>query len=238
MNRFDEKGVRMRLQSINIGTKQTLQIGHTSFETGIIKTPVTGPVNITLERVGNDVIHNRKAHGGPDQAAYVYGGTDYAWWAKRLGHALPPGILGENLTITDLESGPIRIGDRLVIGTVVLEVTAPRIPCFKLAKRMGEATFVKQFRAARRPGMYCRVIAPGSVCAGDPVTLEPCSDETVTIQEMFDAFFTSPPVEAIMERILAAPIAMVFRDIFAAQLREGAVIQNLNKRIDDLAATV
>jgi MOSC domain-containing protein YiiM len=228
----------MRLQSINTGTKQVLEFGNTSVETGIIKTPVTGPVNITVERVGSDVIHNRKVHGGPDQVAYVYGGADYAWWAKRLGRELPPGLFGENLTITDLESGPLRVGDRLVIGTVVLEVTAPRIPCFKLAKRMGDPTFVKQFRAARRPGIYCRVIEPGSVCAGNPVTLEPFPDETVTIQEMFDAFFTSPPVEAVIERILAAPIAMVFRGIFEAQLREGSVIQNMNKRIDDLAATV
>jgi MOSC domain-containing protein YiiM len=228
----------MRLQSINIGTKHTLEIGNTSVETGIIKTPVAGPVPITLERVGDDVIHNRKVHGGPDQVAYVYGGADYAWWAKRLGRALPPGILGENLTITDLESGPVRIGDRLVIGTVVLEVTAPRIPCFKLAKRMGDATFVKQFRAARRPGLYCRVIAPGSVCAGDPVTLEPFPEATVTIQEMFDAFFTAPPVEVVIERILAAPIAIVFREIFEAHLRDASVLQALNKRIDDLAASV
>lgn len=228
----------MRLQSINIGTKHTLEIGNTSVETGIIKIPVTGPVHITSECVGSDVIHNRKVHGGPDQVAYVYGGTDYAWWSKLSGRELPPGILGENLTITDLESGPIRIGDRLVIGTVVLEVTAPRIPCFKLAKRMSDPTFVKRFRAARRPGMYCRVIAPGWVCAGDPVTLEPYSGATVTIQEMFDAFFTFPLGEAVIERILAAPIAIVFREIFEAQLRNESVIQDMNKRIDALAATI
>jgi len=228
----------MRLQSINIGTKQTLEIGNTSFETGIIKTPVTGSVNITFEGVGNDVIHNRKHHGGPDQTAYVYGGADYAWWSKILGHELPPGIFGENLTITDLESGPIQIGDRLLMGTVVLEVTAPRIPCFKLAKRMGDPTFVKRFRAARRPGMYCRVVEPGAVCAGDPVTLEPFPGETVTIQDMFDAFFTSPPVEAVIERILVAPIAIVFRELFENRLRDDSEIPAINKRVDDLAATI
>ncbi len=69
----------MQLQSINIGVKRTLQIGSKPVATGLIKTPVTGPVNTTRDRVGNDVIHNLEAHGGPDQAVYVYGGADYAW---------------------------------------------------------------------------------------------------------------------------------------------------------------
>ena len=85
----------MRLQSINIGTKHTLEIGNTSVETGIIKTPVAGPAPITLERVGDDVIHNRKVHGGPDQVAYVYGGADYAWWAKDSGVRCPPASLAK-----------------------------------------------------------------------------------------------------------------------------------------------
>ncbi len=227
----------MYLQSVNIGTKKTLTIGKTLVETGIVKTPVTVPVNITFDRVGNDYFHEPNIHGGPDQVVYVYGGIDYAWWSKKLGRELPPGIFGENMTITDLESGSFNIGDRLLIGSVVIEVTSPRIPCFKLAKRMEDPTFVKQFRKALRPGLYCRVIEPGLVCAGDTVTREPFKGPTVTIQDMFDAFFTSPPIAADIERILAAPIAGFARDAFETKLRDDSVIQDLNKRIDDIAAT-
>ena len=75
----------MRLQSINIGAKHILNIGDEAIETGIVKTPVTGPVNISVECVGDDAIINRKVHGGVDQAVYIYGGADYEWWSNQLG---------------------------------------------------------------------------------------------------------------------------------------------------------
>jgi MOSC domain-containing protein YiiM len=215
-----------------------LEIGSETIETGIIKTPATGPINISFECVGDDAILNRKVHGGADQAVYVYGGVDYEWWSNRLGRELPPGIFGENLTITDLESSAIKIGDLLEIGSVMLEVTAPRIPCIKLANQIGDPTFPKRFREARRPGLYCRVITPGSVCAGDPVQLQPCPDDHVTIEAMIDAFVITPPAKALVERILAAPIAILFRGLFEAQLQDESFIQNMNQRIDDRAAAV
>lgn len=228
----------MYIESINIGTKQTFQIGKHSYETGFVKEPVTGPVNITLERVGNDYIHETKIHGTPDQAVYIYGGIDYAWWAQKLERELPPGIFGENMTIADLESGPFYIGDRLLMGNVILEVTSPRVPCFKLAKRMKDPTFVKQFRKAQRPGLYCRVIQPGLVSAGDSVTIEPFNGTTITIQKMFDIFFTSPPIKEEIETILKAPIAGFARDAFETKLRDDSIIQDQNKKLDDIAELV
>ena len=82
-----------------------------------------------------------------------------------------PGTFGENLTIAGVETAQALIGDRLAIGDVLLEVTSPRIPCVTLAARMGDPGFVKRFRAAERPGFYCRVLQEGFVRAGDAVTL-------------------------------------------------------------------
>lgn len=228
----------MHLQSINIGTKQTFELGNKSVETGIYKTPATGPVEVTVEGLQGDVIHSKQVHGGPDQALYVYGRADYAWWANSLGRELAPGTFGENLTVTDLESAPFRIGDRLHIGAVVLEVTSPRFPCPKLAKRMEDRTFVKRFRHARRPGFYCRVIQPGTICAGEPVTLEPGPDKHVTIEETFEALYSSPPDEAMIARILAAPVAINFRHAFGTKLRDDAVIQAKHQSIEERAATI
>ena len=142
----------MHILSINIGSARTIGNANVSGQTGIYKLPVAGPVQVTADGLADDAIVDTRNHGGPDQAVYVYGGADYAWWAAELGRELAPGTFGENLTISDLESAPLAIGDRLHIGGVILEVTAPRIPCWKLAQRMGDPGFVKRFRAAERPG--------------------------------------------------------------------------------------
>ena len=146
-------------------------------------------MQVTADGLADDTIVDTRNHGGPDQAVYIYGGTDYAWWSVELGRELAPGMFGENLTISDLESAPLAIGDRLHSGGVILEVTAPRIPCWKLAQRMGDPGFVKRFRAAERPGAYCRVVRVGSIRAGEPVTLVPYAGERVTVAEIFRDYY-------------------------------------------------
>ncbi|MBK9055361.1 MAG: MOSC domain-containing protein [Chloroflexi bacterium] len=134
--------------------------------------------------------------------------TDYAWWALELGYQLAPGTFGENLTVADLETSGICIGDRLHVGSVILEVTSPRVPCVTLAARMGDAAFVKRFRQAERPGLYCRVIQEGYVQPGDEVTLETYAGLTLTAIELFRDFYQPTLSEATLRRYLAAPIAI------------------------------
>lgn len=228
----------MYLQSINIGTKQTFQIGDKLVETGIFKNPVTGPVVITTEGAAGDVIHAKRVHGGPEQALYIYGALDYAWWANQLGHPLDPGTFGENLTISELESASFRLGDRLVIGEVVLEVSGPRLPCPNLAKRMEDRTFVKQFRQARRPGFYCRVLQTGVICAGEQVTLEPGPQQHVTIAETFDAFMTLPPNRELIQRVLASPVSGNYRNAIESRLGDDTIVPAKQRSIDERAAMI
>jgi len=197
----------MQLISINIGRTQAIHGAKASGITGIYKLPVD-TAQITAEGLHDDAICDRANHGGVDQAVYVYGTPDYAWWSAELGRALAPGTFGENLTITDLESAQLHIGDRLRIGDVVLEVTAPRIPCVTLARRMGDPAFVKRFRYAERPGLYCRVIQAGVVQVGQSVVLAPYTGATITAIEMFQAFYTGHLDAATLRRHLAAPIAI------------------------------
>jgi len=198
----------MKLISINIGKRATLEHPNKTESTGIFKHPVTGPVRIGSLGLEGDFIASKKHHGGPDQAVYIYSTGDYEWWSHELGRELGPGIFGENLTISELESAHFSIGDRLTVGEVTLEVTAPRIPCNTFAIRMGDAQFVKRFCAAERPGLYCRVIRTGSVRAGDPVTIEAHSGETVTILEIFRDFYEKKANEAELRRFLRAPVAI------------------------------
>jgi MOSC domain-containing protein YiiM len=198
----------MHLLSVNQGQEQPLPNAKASGKTGIFKQPVSGPVQITLNGLTGDVICDVEHHGGADQALYIYGTPDYDWWSQTLGRELTPGTFGENLTITELESAQLNIGDRLHIGSVIVEVTSPRIPCVTLATRMGDPAFVKRFRAAERPGLYCRVLQPGWVQAGEPVSVERYLGETVSALESFRDYYAKELSEAQLRRHLAAPIAI------------------------------
>ncbi len=171
----------------------------------------------------SDVVQNKKHHGGPDQAVYVYGAADYAWWSEQLQTDLEPGMFGENLTISDLESASFNIGDRLRIGTVLLEVSASRIPCSTLAARMGDAGFVKKFKQARRPGLYCRVLEEGEVQVGDTVTLEPSEAEYLSVIDTFDWFYEPNPSLEMIQKVLAAPVAIRARKMYEDLLEKAQV---------------
>ena len=208
----------MQLISINIGQKRAIENARKSGFTGIYKLPVITPVQVTENGLAEDVICDTKNHGGPDQAVYIYSQTDYQWWSKELGQQLSPGTFGENLTISELESASCSVGDRLHVGEVILEVTAPRIPCSKLAARMGDPGFVKRYRAAERPGLYCRVIRAGWVKISDEASLERYPLETVTILEMFRDYYEPNRSEANLRRYLSTPLAIRARQDKEEQL--------------------
>jgi MOSC domain-containing protein YiiM len=210
----------MRLAHVNIGEARPLQ-AKPIWNSGIFKEPVAAPVAIGALGLAGDAICDVESHGGPDQAVYVYGVPDYEWWSRELGIALAPGTFGENLTITDLESAQLAIGDRLHIGDeVVLEITAPRIPCVTLAVRMNDPKFVVRFRQAQRPGVYCRVITSGTVEAGESVRLEAYRGERLLAVEVFNDFFENRTDAATLRRHLAAPIAIRDRQHKEHLLRE------------------
>jgi MOSC domain-containing protein YiiM len=198
----------MNVISVNIGRAQRIETAKSIGQTGIYKQPVAAPIRITALGLEGDAVCDVKHHGGVDQAVYVYGEPDYGWWSNELGRELHPGTFGENVTISGLESAALSIGDRLHTGEVILEVTAPRIPCATLAARMGDPQFVKRFRHAERPGLYCRVIREGHIQAGEPVWLELYAGETITVLEMFRDFYDRDWDEARLRRHLAAPIAI------------------------------
>ena len=198
----------MKLISVNVGKEQSIQGAYKSGRTGIFKQPVTGPVQIGKLGIPSDAVVDKKNHGGPDQAIYVYCEPDYAWWAKELGTEMRPGTFGENLTLSDLISADISIGDTLYVGEAILQVTAPRIPCKTLRARMGGQDFIRRFREAGRPGFYCRVLQEGAVEAGQSVRLERYAGPTVNNLEMFRDFYVRDSTEAEIQRYLDAPIAI------------------------------
>lgn len=210
----------MQLISINLGEERTLQRKDHVEQTGIFKFPKNEPVRITELGLEGDVIIDKDSHGGTDQAVYIYGMADYAWWTDEIGKELAPGTFGENLNIVELESAQFDIGDYLHIGEVILQVTAPRIPCGTFAARMEDPQWVKKFRHAERPGLYCRVLKEGIVKTGDPVTVEKYTGETISVLQVYRDYYEKDKSEATLHRHLNAPIAIRLRESLKKELEK------------------
>jgi len=208
----------MRLESINVGRVEKISHGKKSMNTGICKSPVEGPVRLMRDGVPGDAIFDTDHHGGADQAVYAYSADDYDWWAETTNRDYYPGLFGENLTIRDMPSD-MHIGDRLLIGEVVLEATCARIPCGTFAARMQDTEFGMTFRMAEKPGVYFRVLNEGEVCVGDAVTLVESADSAVTVLDLFRFYYALKHDPDVLRSYLEAPVAERFRSKIEGKLR-------------------
>ena len=194
----------MKLAAICLGRPEILQ--GKSYKTGINKMPVKGSTLVDRAGLVGDSVCNRKHHGGPDQAILLEGELTMAWWSRRLGRELRPGTFGENLRIDALDGRDVCIGDRFVFAEVVLQATAPRIPCATFAARMGEHDFARRYLAAGRLGIYCRVLREGVLEPGEAVRFEPYEGDRVPVADLLlgAGERLNPPDRF---RLLALPIA-------------------------------
>jgi MOSC domain-containing protein YiiM len=160
----------VRIASVNVGVPAPLRRGAREVRSGIVKAPVEGRVHVGRVNIDGDGQADLRVHGGPDKAVYGYPAEHYAAWAEELGRDdLVTGIFGENLTTEGLAEDDVLIGDRFRIGTALLEVSQPRLPCFKLGMRMGDPGFLRPFLRSGRVGFYFRVIEEGDLAAGDAI---------------------------------------------------------------------
>lgn len=173
--------------------------------TAIDKRPVNAPVDVGALGLVGDTQCDRRHHGGRDQAVYAYADSEAAWWARELDREIPPGLFGENLRIAGIDVSGAVIGERWQIGGVVVEVTAHRTPCLTFQTRMGVEHWVRRFTERRLPGAYLRVVTPGSIRTGDPVTVVGRPAHGVTVA---DTCGRADPV--LMGRLLAAADAGEF----------------------------
>jgi MOSC domain-containing protein YiiM len=180
--------------------------------TGIDKVPAAEPVMVRApgpmhggrgSGLVGDTIGNQKLHGGDDQAVYVYAREDLDGWEIQLERTLTNGMFGENLTTSGIDVTAARIGDRWRVGTdgLVLEVSAPRTPCRTFAAFLHLSQLIKTFTQAGKPGAYLRVISPGTVRAGDAISIDYRPDHDVTIGLVFRARMAEPE---LLPRLLVA----------------------------------
>jgi MOSC domain-containing protein YiiM len=212
------EGVSPLLHAVNIGALEPL-VPRSRKRSGIHKHPVGGPILCDTRGLVGDAIGNAKHHGGPDQAVYLYSADDYAWWSGQLGQPCTAGLFGENLTIDRWWDAP-RVGDRLQFGDVMLELTAPRIPCSTLAHRMGDARFVQRFATAARPGAYARVLSQGAVEAGQHGIVTRGDARWPTIARLSALWFDPSRDRMALIDALRAPLAIRAREVFNRWIAE------------------
>ncbi len=201
----------MKIVSLNAGRAEPLSIGKKVRKSGIFKRPLEGPVVVGKLGLESDVQVDQKHHGGADQALYFYSQEDYDWWERDLGRKLPPGTFGENITLSSYGEGPVFIGDTLELGELVVQVTAPRIPCGTLAARMDDPTFVKRFVRAERPGFYARVQTEGILTVNSPVRW--IERGTIGLLDTFKVIYSKQDQSDLVMELLKAPIASRLRDL-------------------------
>ena len=192
----------MQIVSVNVSPVRTVDDGGKPVRTGIFKTPVDGAVHVgTLNLAGDDQA-DRKNHGGEHKALYAFGQQHLPHWRETLARtvadegpdaapfdtaAVGPGFFGENLSIDALDEDSLRVGDRLRAGSALLEITQPRVPCFKQGLRAGVRSLPRAFVRHGRTGAYLRVIEEGEVRAGDTLALETPGTIAHTLAELFAA---------------------------------------------------
>jgi MOSC domain-containing protein YiiM/ferredoxin-NADP reductase len=174
----------MRVLSVNLAQVRTLEVRGRTVETGIYKVPVSGVHDVDLQGINGDTrIEPRRHFGDENHAVHIYPYEHYPFWEEHLKKGpFGFGQLGENLTTLGLLETEVRIGDVLRIGSCVLQVAQPRIPCRKLSARM-EHSIVRTFLETRRTGFFLRVLSPGQLAAGDAITLLSRDDASPTVDE-------------------------------------------------------
>ncbi|MCM3905571.1 MAG: MOSC domain-containing protein [Pyrinomonadaceae bacterium] len=175
----------MKLISVNVGLPRVVMSNGDRVSTGIFKEPVAGRVVLRTLNLDGDRQADLSVHGGPSKAVYAYPSEHYEYWKHELPEMkLPWGMFGENFTSAGLFESKLSIGDKFRVGSAVVMVTEPRMPCYKLGIKFGRSDIVKRFLASERTGFYFAVLQEGEVGAGDPIELMKKSDRSVRVSDI------------------------------------------------------
>lgn len=201
--------------SINVSKPMSLVYKGRRVQSSIRKQPITGTVSLDLYGLDGDRQADLRNHGGRAKGVYIYPSEHYKTWSEYLGRQLSYGTLGENLTVEGLLETDLCIGDRLNIADTILEVTQPRIPCYKLDMSVAQDGFSKTFAHSCKLGSYAKVIKGGTLTAGAEIIFAQRVAERVSVYEIAQLYFIDKQNQDALERavkikVLPYPIRRVF----------------------------
>jgi MOSC domain-containing protein YiiM len=211
----------MRVLSVNVGAPREVNTRGGPVLTSIFKSAVQGKVALRGHNLEGDRQSDLTVHGGPYKAVYAYASEHYSYWSGELpGANLPFGMFGENLTTEGFSEEAVHIGDEFQIGSAVLKVTQPRMPCYKLGIRFNRSDIIKRFWSSGRSGIYFSVVREGELEPGDTITQVLAHSAGISVADVVRLFKGDVFDRDLIERALKAPIRGTWREGIQARLVE------------------
>ncbi|HYY98851.1 MAG TPA: MOSC domain-containing protein [Pyrinomonadaceae bacterium] len=217
----------MKLISVNVGRPRLVVWRGGPVSTGIFKEPVGGRVALRTLNLDGDRQADLTVHGGPAKAVYAYPSEHYAYWRGELpGAELPWGMFGENFTTEGLSETSVHVGDRFRVGAAELQVTQPRMPCYKLGIKFGSAEMLKRFLLSGRTGFYFSVTREGEVGVGDEVELVERDPRGVTIADVLRLYVRDrDDVETMRRAVQVEALPDGWREEFLERIERAEKIE-------------
>ena len=210
----------MKLLSLSVARPRLTVYQGRTINTGIFKLPVSGPIELRALNLDGDRQADLSVHGGPFKAVYGYPSEHYPLWREELPSTeLPWGMFGENFTTEGLAEDDLHVGDRLQIGSAILVVRQPRMPCYKLAAKFQRDDIIRLFLKNGRSGFYFSVEQEGVVQAGDSFEILSRQSDAISIAEMNRLFVAEKYNRPLLEKAIATPaLPEDWRDYLAERL--------------------
>lgn len=211
----------MKLEYIFVGKPVEAEFNGKTIKTGIYKNRVEGLVKVSKTNIEGDQQADLTVHGGVDKAVYAYPIEHYDFWKKeRSDMEFAPGVFGENLSVSGIDE-QVCIGDTFRIGEVVLSVTTPRMPCFKLGIKMNDPSIIKDFMEAEKNGFYLKVLEEGSIASGDPIQKLGEDGHGLTIAEVIQLYTVKKQDLSLLQKAVDSPsLPADWNDFFEVRLRK------------------
>jgi MOSC domain-containing protein YiiM len=214
----------MHIVSVNIGQPREIQMNGRVVLTSIFKAPILGRVAVRRHNIEGDRQSDLRVHGGPYKAVYAYASEHYQYWKQQLPQAdLSWSSFGENLTLEGLVEEDAHIGDAYQVGSAILTVTQPRMPCFKLNLRFGRSDMVKRFWNSGFSGIYFSVTEEGHLEAGAKIELLERQTKSVSVADVVRLYKGEVHDEELFQRMLQAPLHGSWKQEIRERWREGAL---------------
>ena len=193
----------MSVVSVNVGLPREVVWQGKTVLTSIFKEPVAGRVTVRRLNLDGDRQADLTVHGGKNKAVYAYPSEYYSYWRAEFPNMhLPWSMFGENLTLAGLVDDTVHIGDHFRVGSAILTVTQPRLPCYKLGIKFGRDDMLKRFLDSGLTGFYFAVLEEGEVAAGDPITLLDRDEHEIKVSDITRLYKSDKHNLALLQRAL------------------------------------
>jgi MOSC domain-containing protein YiiM len=205
-----------RILSVCVAKPKTVEYGRRQVSTSIFKEAVKGKISLRKLNLEGDEQADLTVHGGPDKALYVYPSEHYAWWRQEMPDVeFDFGKFGENLTTEGLMEDKVFIGDQFQMGTAIVQVSQPRLPCYKLGIRFGRTDIIKKFMQSCRSGIYFSVLQEGELGTGDPIKYLRSDEHKISVQEVARLFTGQTIDPRFVQRALNSNLAAMMKMFIA-----------------------